>query len=145
MKKIFLILVITGLATAQHTKHSSPITINDAWIRPAAAEANSAFFFEVVNNSDKIDSLLSAEFKFAEAVELHETYKKSDDVMGMRAVTAVVIPAKATVKFKPRDLHVMLLNLSRDIKRGQKYNLTLVFKRTGKIKVDAVVRDMPKM
>jgi periplasmic copper chaperone A len=144
MKKIYLILLIAGLTTAQHTKHSSPIMINDAWIRPVAAEANTAFFFEAVNGSDKTDSLIAAEFKFAEAVEVHETYKKSEDVMGMRAVKAVAIPAKATIKFKPRDLHVMLLNLFRDIKRGQKYNLTLIFKRAGRIKVDAVVRDMPK-
>ena len=145
MKKILLIVLIAINFYAQTAKHKSLITINDPWIRPAAAEANTAFFFEAVNGSDKTDSLIAAEFKFAEVAEVHETYKKSEDVMGMRAVKAVAIPANSKVKFKPRDLHIMLINLSRDIKKGQTYNVTLVFKRAGKIKVDAVVRDMPKM
>ncbi len=140
-----MILIFAGLVFGQNSSRKSLIKINNAWIRPAAEEANSALFFEVTNNGNKTDSLLSAEFKFAEKVEVHETYKKSEDVMGMRAVKAVAIPVNTTVKFKPRDLHVMLLNLSRDVKRGQKYGVTLNFKFAGKVKVEAVVKEMPKM
>lgn len=145
MKKIFIALALVGLIFAQSSNRKSSIIINNAWIRPAAEEANSALFFDATNNGNKTDSLLSAEFKFAEKVEVHETYKKSEDVMGMRAVKSVAIPANSTIKFKPRDLHVMLLNLSRDIKRGQKYDITLTFKFAGKVKVEAVVKEMPKM
>jgi periplasmic copper chaperone A len=145
MKKICLALLFAGLVFAQTTNQKSPITINDPWIRPAAKDANSALFFEAVNNGTKTDSLLSAEFKYSEKVEVHETYKKSADVMGMRAVKGVAIPAKTAVKFKPRDLHIMLLRLSRDVKIGEKYDLVLQFKNAGKIKINAAVRDMPKM
>jgi len=150
MKKIFLLITVIVLLTVNLfsqpiTNHKSLITIRDAWIRPAAAKANSALFFEVVNNSSSPDTLLSAKGNLSEIVELHETYKKENDMMGMREVHKVVIPAKGTVIFKPRSLHIMLIGVLKDIQLGEKHEVALVFKNAGAIKVKAIVRDMPKM
>lgn len=150
MKKIFLLLIVIGfssmcLFSQSKEKHQQLITIQDAWIRPAAAKANSALFFEVVNNSSSPDTLLSAKGNLSEIVELHETYKKENDIMGMREVHKVAIPAKGTVKFKPGALHIMLISLMKDIRIGEQHEVTLVFKNAGAVKVKAVVRDMPKM
>ena len=150
MKRIFylgtiFILFPVILFSQQIKNHNSKIIIKDAWIRPAATNANTALFFEVVNNSDSPDTLLSAESTLAEIVELHETYKKENDMMGMREVHKVAIPAKSSVMFKPRDLHIMLIGTLKDIRLGSQYEITLLFKKAGAIKVKAIVRDMPKM
>lgn len=150
MEKIFLITIVIALLpvnlfSQSITNNQSLITIKDAWIRPAAAKANSALFFEVVNNSSSPDTLLLAKSNLSEIVELHETYIKENDIMGMREVHKVVIPAKGTVFFKPRSLHIMLIGLLKDIHLGEQHEVTLLFKNAGAIKVKAVVRDMPKM
>ncbi len=140
MKRIFLLLILSTFTFAQ-----TKIEIKDPWIRPNAKGANSALFFIAENKSDKPDTLVAAKFDKSEVVELHETYKKNDDMMGMRSVKFVEIPAKGSVSFKPRDLHIMLIGLKNDIKVGENYNLTLLFKKAGEVKIQAVVRDMPKM
>lgn len=144
MKKLILVLLTTGFVFAQ--SGSKPqLSVNDPWIRPAAQGANSAFFFQLENKGDKADTLIAVKFAHSEVVELHETFKKENDMMGMRAVKSVAIPPKGTVVFKPRDLHIMLIGLTKDVKLGETYELKLVFKKAGEIKTKAVVRDMPKM
>lgn len=143
--KIFILLLIVApfFNFAQHVKiHNSSLSIKNAWMRTSAQGSNSALFFEIVNNSEKPDTLLSAESNMAEVVEVHETFKRENDMVGMRKVSSVVIPPKSIVKFKPRDLHVMLIKLKRDLKLNEEGETTLIFKKAGKIKVEAVVRDM---
>jgi copper(I)-binding protein len=144
IKSIFLFLFLaSGLNFAQHNNNRNfGVTINNAWIRTSAMGSNTALFFEVVNSSDKPDTLFSAESNLAKAVEVHETFKRENDMMGMRKVKFVVIPPNSTIKFKPRDLHVMLINLNKDMKLNDKGEVTLVFKTAGKIKVNALVSDM---
>jgi hypothetical protein len=142
---IAAVLLNINLFSQPVTNQRLPITVKDAWIRPAAANANTALFFEVVNNGYLPDTLLSVKFNLAEIVELHETYKKENDMMGMREVQKVAIPARGSVIFKPRGLHVMLIGTLKDLRLGDKHEVTLLFKSAGKIKMKALVRDMPSM
>ncbi len=121
------------------------IEIIDPWIRPAAAEANTALFFIIQNNSDTDDTLLYAASEIARKVELHETYKAENNMMGMRHINYVAIPKNDTVIFKPRDLHVMLMKLYDDLSIGDTGTIVLTFKNAGNISINAIVRDMPIM
>jgi periplasmic copper chaperone A len=136
---IIVLFLIASLTFAQDVK------ISDPWIRPAGEESNTGLFFVVQNNSDKSDTLYKAVSGLSEVVELHETYKKSDDMMGMRKVPFVVIPPKSAVHFKPRDLHIMLIGLKKDLTVGTHGKVSLHFRKAGEVKLNAVVRDMPKM
>ena len=114
------------------------IEIKNPWIRPGAKGMNTAMYFEMVNSGDEADTLYKAESKLADIVELHETYMK-DDMLGMRKVDYVVVKAKASFRFKPGGNHVMFIDLKRKLKVGDKGEVTLFFKREGKVKVKAVV------
>ncbi|MEW6654099.1 MAG: copper chaperone PCu(A)C [Bacteroidota bacterium] len=142
MKIFLLVFFIAGFAFAQSAK--TQLLITDPWVRPAAKGANSAFFFKLENKGDIADTLISCKYAYSEIVELHETFKKDNDMMGMRTVKYVALPSKGRVDFKPRDLHIMLIGLSKDIRIGESCELILVFKNSGEIKTTAVVRDMPK-
>ncbi|MBM4171982.1 MAG: copper chaperone PCu(A)C [Ignavibacteria bacterium] len=145
-KKIFVFFALVNIICfAQMTNHQSQITIKEAWLRPAAVGSNTAFFFEVVNNSEKPDTLFKAESLLSELVEVHETYSKGNDMMGMRRVDFVEIPSNGSVKFKPRDLHIMLLRLKTDLKIGDSGKIKLFFKRNGIKEITGIVRDMPSM
>ena len=124
---------------------SNELEIIDPWIRPGSARTNTAFFFKIVNNTGQNDTLFAATSDLARKVEVHETYKAEDDMMGMRHIDFVTIPDGDTVIFKPRSLHIMMMGLYNDIPLGDSGNVTLTFKKAGNIYVTGVVRDMPKM
>jgi copper(I)-binding protein len=143
IKLIVIVLVFANsFYIAQTTNHQSQLTIINPWFRPAAEGSNTAFFFEAVNNSDKPDTLFKAESQLSELVEVHETYSKGNDIMGMRRIDFVEIPPKSVVKFKPRDLHIMLLRLNTNLKIGEKGKIKLFFKRNGIVEIIGIVKDM---
>lgn len=141
---LLLLIKVSSVYSQEKEQPKSKIQIHDPWIRPAAEGANTALFFVVENNSDQPDTLLSARSPLSELVEVHEMFKK-EDMMGMREVEFVAIPPNSKVEFKPRDLHVMLIKMKKDLKIGDQGEAVLVFKKAGEIKVKATVRDMPKM
>lgn len=143
---VLFVFVLVNFSTAQENQNQkSKIQIHNPWVRVAAQGANTALFFVVENAGGKPDTLISAESKIADIVEVHETYSKGNDMMGMREVKFVEVPPKSKVEFKPRSLHVMLIDVVKDLKTGDKVEAVLVFKHAGKIKVNAVVQEMPMM
>lgn len=119
------------------------ITLENPWIRPAASGMNSAMFVEIKNGGEDADTLINAYSDIAEVVEVHETYKKDNDMMGMRRAEAIEIAANSSLELKPRSYHIMLIKLNKDLKIGGKEKVTLEFKNAGKIEVEAEIRDMP--
>ncbi len=137
--KSFFILSIISLQVYGQSK----IEIKNPWVRPAAQGSNSALYFVIENKENKADTLISAEFKLAGVVEIHETYKKDNDRMGMRAVDFIAVPAKSKVELKPGGLHVMLIDLQQDLKIDDHVEAELIFKHEGKLKIKAKVLDAP--
>ena len=135
--KVVLLMLIYSCLIFSQTK----IEIKKAWLRPAAKNMNSALFFEIVNRGERPDTLVKAQSKTAEDVMIHETYSKGKDIMGMRMLKFVAVPPKTLVKFKPKGLHVMIMDLKEELKTGQTKEFSLIFKKAGKIKVKAMVRD----
>ena len=64
-------------------------------------------YFEITNTSDKEDKLISVESSAYERVELH-TMDMTDNIMRMRRLDSVTLPAGETVEFKRMGLHLML-------------------------------------
>jgi|YelNatPaOPRAMG01_1025707.scaffolds.fasta_scaffold03033_8 Uncharacterized protein conserved in bacteria len=139
MKHIKLFLLIISIFLT-NSNYSQTINIKDAWARVSAKGSNSAAYFKIINNSSKNDTLISAESNSAEVVEIHETFKENNK-MGMRAVKFVEIPAKSEVNFKPGGLHIMLINLNRNLKNNDTINLVLKFKLSKEIKMKVPVKD----
>lgn len=121
---------------------SDKIKIIDPWMRVGAEGKATGLFFKIENNSDKADTLYKAEFDLAGKVEIHETYDAGNDMMGMREVGMIVVPAKSTFELKPGAHHVMLMKLKKDIKKGDEGEITLFFKQAGEIKIKAQAKEM---
>ncbi len=122
------------------------ITITDAWARPAMMSGdghgmgmNSAVYFVVRNSGGQADRLIGASTAVAGRAELHET-REEGGVMRMVPVPAVEIPAGGEVAFRPGGLHIMLMDLKRDLKVGDSFELTLRFERAGELKLSVPVR-----
>jgi copper(I)-binding protein len=121
---------------------SEKIKIVDPWMRVGAQGQATGLFFKIENNSDKADTLYKVEFEPAGLVQIHETYDAGDDMMGMREVGKIIVPAESTFELKPGGYHVMLMKLKQDIKKGFVGDVTLYFKNAGKIIIKAEAKEM---
>jgi copper(I)-binding protein len=123
---------------------SDKLKIKNQWMRVAAKGQTSALFFKIENNADKADTLYKVEFEPAGLVQIHETYDAGNEMMGMRKVDQIVIPAKSTFELKPGAYHIMLMKLKQDIDKGYVGDVTLFFRQAGKIMIKAEARKMMK-
>jgi copper(I)-binding protein len=69
--------------------------------------------------------LVGVESDAAKHVEVHEMAMQ-DDVMKMRQVPAIDLPAGQAVELKPGGYHVMLIDLAKQITPGDHVPLTLI-------------------
>lgn len=123
---------------------SDKIKIVDPWMRVGAQGQATGLFFKIENNSDKPDTLYKIDFELAGLVQIHETYNAGNDMVGMREVGKIVIPAKSTIELKPGSYHVMMMKLKQDIKKGFVGDVTLYFKKAGKIMIKVEAKEMMK-
>lgn len=130
------------------------MAVEDAWARPAKAGMTSAAYFVVHNRTGSGDALISAETEVGRA-EIHATVVQGGEghgdtamdhgggAMRMRPVDRVEVPAGGTVEFRPGGYHVMLRELKRDLKVGDRFRLTLNFEKSGSRVVEVTVREQP--
>jgi copper(I)-binding protein len=101
-------------------------------------------FLVIENAGDTPDQLIGATVsaEIARAVEIHETTVGENDVMQMRPVQAIDVPAHGSVELKPGGYHIMLLDVQRDLNAGDTVTLTLTFASGATLDVNAAVRPL---
>ena len=107
------------------------ITITDAWARPGTVKGNSAIYMKILNGSQFRDSLEVVSSPAAGLTELHETYETQDGMMGMRPAGNTSIPARSITNLEPGGLHIMLMDLMRDLSPADTLELSLTFSKGG--------------
>lgn len=103
------------------------------------SQAVSAAYMVLVNNSANADAIVKAESDVAKTVELHNVIMENN-VMQMRQVEAIEVPANGQVELKPGGFHVMLIGLTRDLKEGDEVVIKLTTRSGKTIEVKAPVR-----
>ena len=92
----------------------------------------------LVNNSATAHSLTSVSFSGASTVEIHET-SMSEDMMRMRKVNHIDIPANGSAELTPGGYPIMLIGLEKGLKAGTAETLTLTFSDDSQKTVEALV------
>jgi copper(I)-binding protein len=88
------------------------------------------------------DRLIGGSTPLAQRFELH-TMAMKGDVMEMRQIDAIELPAGKTVELKPGGLHVMFIGLKQPLALGTKVPVTLRFEKAGEVKVEFEVASRP--
>ncbi|MGB7450749.1 MAG: copper chaperone PCu(A)C [Lysobacterales bacterium] len=115
------------------------ITVSQPRIRATApGQTVSGAFMTLVNNSATAYALTSVSFSGASVVEIHET-SMNEDMMRMRKVSQIDIPANGTANLKPGSYHIMLIGLEKELKTGTTETLTLTFSDDSQKTVEALV------
>ncbi len=115
---------------------------HEAWTSPTNQGENAAVYFTLHNHSSRADELIGASTNVAESVEIHQTVQNGN-VMQMVPLTTLPVKAFADMAFASDGLHLMLINLKRNLKLGDEFEVTLHFKNSPDIKVRVSVRDTP--
>jgi hypothetical protein len=160
-------LIAATLAAGCSAGSDASMTITDPWARNAPKTAGAGAAYMVIQNTGTTaDALVGASSPVAETVQVHETYVISSpmpsasdamgdpgspmpsasgatggEMMGMRPIDRLEIPAGGTVELKPGSYHIMLLELANELKAGDKIEITLKFEKAGEVKVTAEVRE----
>jgi periplasmic copper chaperone A len=138
----FFCALAIGLATFAAEAHSfkvGSISIGHPHARATAAgQPTGGGFMKFENRGSAADKLLSASATVSNSVELH-TMSMQGDVMRMRQVEAIELPAGQTVELKPGGLHVMFIGLKAPLKVGDTFPMTLRFEKAGEVTVQVNV------
>ena len=120
----------------------SQVVVEQAWIRATPPGAKTAAGYMLIRNkSAQPERLAGGSSSVAGKVETH-VHIKDGDVLRMREVKGYDIPAKGTFELKPGGAHLMLVDLKRPLKEGEKVPLVLKFEKSGEVKVEFEVRPL---
>ncbi|MBC7993150.1 MAG: copper chaperone PCu(A)C [Rhizobacter sp.] len=136
-----LALATLGLAATAAQAHSfklGAIEIGHPYARATAPGQPSGGGYLSLSNAGANDRLVSASAEVSKSVELH-TMSMEGDVMRMRQVDAIEVPAGKKVELKPGGLHMMFIGLKAPLKQGDTFPLKLKFEKAGEVTVQVSV------
>ena len=130
MKKLFHTAALVSALTAalvggSAMAQTAPVQVDGAWARASVQgqKGTGAFMRLTAKEGAR---LVRAESPAAGVTEVHEM-KVEGDIMKMRAVPTLDLPAGKTVELKPGGYHVMLMDLKAPLMKDTSVPITLVF------------------
>lgn len=130
-----------GVPPAGDSASTGSISVTGAWSRATAPGASVGVVYFEVSNAGPADTLLTIECPAAEHVEMHAT-TRADGIMKMRPVPSVDVAAGGRLSFQPGGLHAMLIGLKQPLQEGGRLSVTLVFRRAGKLRLEAAIQGL---
>jgi len=121
-------LKLGGLAAAAMlfaSLSNAQVVVSDPWVRATVPQqSGTGAFMKLTSQTDA--KLVAADSPVAEHVEVHEMAMENN-VMKMRQMESLPLPAGQIVELKPGGYHIMFINLHNQVKVGQQVPLTLTF------------------
>lgn len=142
----FLRLLSLSLLLFAGASHAQSIVIEKAVARATVGKMPNGAAFLQIENKGADDVLLSGSSAAAAKVEIH-TMSMDGNVMKMRALDQLELKAGQKLEMKPGSgAHLMLMGLKKPLAVGDKFPLTLNFRKAGKmdVTVEVAAMGMPK-
>ena len=141
MRTVLAGLVLALACLASVAAHAQ-VKVEHPWVRGAVpGQLTTGAFFDLTSPKDA--AIVKVESPVAGVAEVHTSETKGN-LMTMRAVPSVALPAGKTVRFAPGGYHVMLMDLKRPVKNGEVVPITLTLeypdRKQEKVEVAAEVR-----
>ena len=121
--KIHTLLLVAGALSASIA--NAQVKIDDAWVRATVPQQKATGAFMKLTAA-KDTRLVAVTTPLTPKAEVHEMAMQ-DNVMRMRQIPAIELPAGKTVELKPGGYHLMFLDLPAQVKAGDQVPLTLTF------------------
>ena len=131
---------LASTAQAQNAKVGA-LQIENAYTRSTVPGQMAAGGFMKIENKGGVDLLVSASSPVAGEVQLHEMAMEGN-VMKMRQVKDIPVPAGGAVELKPGGLHLMFMNIKAPLTAGETVPVKLKFAKAGEVEVKMPVNAM---
>jgi copper(I)-binding protein len=120
------------------------VTVAKPWIRGMVKGQTETGAFMTLKSTEA-SKLVGAASPVATTVQIHEMMMHGDMMM-MRPVKAVDVPANATVELNPSGYHIMLIGVKKALVKGEMVPIKLTFQgkagTNSTVEVQAEVRDL---
>ncbi|MBK8064719.1 MAG: copper chaperone PCu(A)C [Betaproteobacteria bacterium] len=117
--------LVALLAVVAVSAVHAQVTVDGAWARATVPnQSATGAFMRLTAQKDVV--LTGASSPVAGIVEVHEM-SMDKGIMRMRAADRVPLKAGQTIELKSGDLHIMMMDLKKQIKAGERVPLTLSF------------------
>ena len=141
MTRPLFALLAAGLFS---TSALAQVTVSDPWVRATVPNQKTSGAFMQVRSSQAA-RLVGISTPVAGRAELHEM-AMDNNTMRMRQVDAIDLPAGKAVNLASGGYHVMLFDLKRQLKEGERVPVTLVVqdatKKSSSVTVEAQVKPL---
>lgn len=115
--------------------------MSGAWIRkPPASAPVAGAYLKITNHGNVDDKLVGATASVSEMVQVHEM-RMDGDVMKMREIDSLALPAGGSAELKPGGSHLMLIGLLGSFASSDTVEITLRFENAGDVTVPFEIRD----
>jgi periplasmic copper chaperone A len=115
------------------------VAASSGWVKlPAPGETQAMAFVAIENPTMYGIYVVSATADAARRVELRDGGQSGD--ARLKPVEFISVPAYESIDMKPDSVHLMLLDLRRPLKEGDKVALTLATDNAGTLEIAAIVR-----
>lgn len=139
-QKINLLLALACLGT----NALAQTLVSEPWIRGTVAQQTATGLFVQIRSAQG-GRLVGVSSAAAAAAEIHEM-TMDGNVMKMRAIAGIDLPAGRVVELKPGGHHIMLMGLKQPLKTGDVVPVSLVIEGPNKtretVEVKALVRPL---
>lgn len=138
-----IVATTLGLGFSVHAQEAKvgSIRIENAYTRSTVPGQQVAGGFMKIENKGGVDQLISASSPVAGEVQLHEMAMEGN-VMKMRQVKDIAVPAGGVVELKPGGLHLMFMNIKAPLAAGETVPVKLKFTKAGEVEVKMPVNAM---
>lgn len=147
MKTLIRAVMVVGIVLST-AAYAADLMVKDRWIREAPPTAAALAGYMVIENGGDSDRVLvGAESPLFASVMLHRTIME-EGMAKMIHQRSISIPAGGSLTFEPNGYHLMLMKPKKQLKAGDKVEITLKFKDGTTLPLSFEVRSgkgMPKM
>ena len=127
---LFLCLLAVPSIAAENIVIERASTLETPALLPTAG-----VFLLITNNGTDADKLTGVKTDRAGMAMLHTMKVDDKGVMVMRPIKSLDVPAGKTTALAPANNHIMLSDLKEQMKKGDKFTLTLTFEKAGEKQV----------
>jgi copper(I)-binding protein len=118
------------------------LVVKHPWAPPAAVMTSVPVYMSITSDSGTADRLISATTPIAARAELHASTTENE-IVGMRQLDAIEVPAHGPALLKPGRSHLMLITLKSRLTLHDSFPLRLVFAQAGPIDVMVTIKKVP--
>ncbi len=144
VKNKIAVIALASILPAVTFSANADVTVANPWVRGVVKGQTDTGAFMTLK-STVTTRLVRIASPAAKAVQIHEM-KMHGDMMMMRPVKAIDIPANTALEFKPGGYHIMLIGLTKLLVKGEMVPIKLTFQgKNGTksiVEVQAEIRDL---